>query len=988
MFTSSALSLSANTGHLWPPSVGLNIPAGGGSFVVEYKSDTDFRGDNVSVTMHDGQDFILRKNIGGPQFFLQTPDLRSTTSPVTDSTTDFNLSSFDEYDNQKYLRRYMATGSAPTAGLNSKVNGIISNNRLRSIKVSNCDGPIYIRGFIVDAASGTGVGFGNMTDWGIKVNNTEGLVVEDCGVARAYNGGLLVNNSNITLNRKFFAGRNYKGNTDTERYGNESCGIKALNSTITLSSNDTFAPGKDTVFACYQHHYGIDLKNSTITGGTSNTEFKVCYSMSAGIRMVNSNIEMDGTLDVYTNRVGIDSKDSELVFDKFVCQYNQEAGIRARNSHIYYGKNEFDAAGASYPLVFGFDAIPYLYGCSYFGNGKHLDLVNSFYEPVIRPDMEGTHANNIFIGCNGSYNQSDPGKRVGQSGVVLVNSKVKFLNTKFAQGFGADDKTIAHLSYNFKSLMEGPVKGVFVNATSNSEVAFIGTQYMATGLIGDRGTVAGSTIAGNSGVYANASVVKFSGPTAMYQCGIGVHVDNGSTLEVSPQKRSDGAYDALAYNLTEGKNHTSLEVHSMLAGLVATRNSNIILRDLGNARNRYPITSTQFSSSDYAGYDAATSALFNNGGCVFLPNNSVSLCMPGQGTSVALLDDESVPTTYRFTGGSLLNGHPYNYYKGGGGILTNGNWSNHLSNGGIAVMATDNSNVDVVNVCFHSDHENKDGIFLENDALNKCNHLVIWALARGSSLHAAHLAVSGAYPSEPGYTGPTATYFSGLTYTKDSALYGVSAENNLSSGLSDTSTLSILDFFGSGVQVSAGILSDELNRGWSGRRWGLSSYYGASSFENAGLFRLYFDTESHARNLVYLSGTGATLGAIPNDNRPWQVMAQGYMLSGPCSSVDISYPISITESLIYNYDYTPNSFQTSGYYHTKDAVKTDCTVLLDETAANTFANAKHCATKISERPKLVDIYKSTLTKSGDFFNAAASGVGIRTQRINDPRRTN
>ena len=117
-------------------------------------------------------------------------------------------------------------------------------------------------------------------------------------------------------------------------------------------------------------------------------------------------------------------------------------------------------------------------------------------------------------------------------------------------------------------------------------------------------------------------------------------------------------------------------------------------------------------------------------------------------------------------------------------------------------------------------------------------------------------------------------------------------------------------------------------------------------------------------------------------------MAQGYMLSGPCSSVDISYPISITESLIYNYDYNPNSFQTSGYYHTKDAVKTDCTVLLDETAANTFANAKHCATKISERPKLVDIYKSTLTKSGDFFNAAASGVGIRTQRINDPRRTN
>ena len=362
LLNTSALSLSANTSHLWP-GTGVNAPCGGGSFAVEYKSHGGFRGDNVSVNMHDGQDFTFRTG-----YALSAPDINDGGSDIADGTTDFDLSSFDGYSHQKFLRRYKATGTSPTIGVNSKVNGLISNNRLRSIKVSNCDGPIYIRGFIVDGASGTNSNT-LITDWGIKVNNTEGLVIEECGVARAYNGGLLVNNSNITLNRKFFAGRNYNGTDDTSRYGNESCGIKALNSTINLSSdNGVYSTGKDAVFACYQHHYGIELRNSTITGGSTDAELKTCYNMSAGIRMVNSNIDMDGTLDVYSNRVGIDSKDSELTFDKFVCQYNQEAGIRARNSHIYYGKNTFDAVGASYTTggEFPFDAINLIFMvCSY-----------------------------------------------------------------------------------------------------------------------------------------------------------------------------------------------------------------------------------------------------------------------------------------------------------------------------------------------------------------------------------------------------------------------------------------------------------------------------------------------------------------------------------------------------------------------------------------------------------------------------------------------
>ena len=1031
LISTSALSLSANTWHLWPASGTVDgaVPAGGGSFAVEQVSHNGYRGDNVCVSMHDGSSFVLRSGDSGgspnPTYEFNVQDLKNpgAIGYTQEATIDFHLSSFDLFSYQSHLRRTksknFAAGSpeVPEAGINSKVNGLITNNRLRSIKVSNCDGPIYIRGFIVDAASGMGSTYTNISDWGIKVNNTEGLVLEECGVARAYNGGLLVNNSNIVLNRKFFSGRNYQADSTAARYSTESCGIKALNSTITLSSNDAFSTGKDAVFACYQHHYGIELRNSTIDGGSTGTELKTCYNMSAGIRMRNSNIEMDGVLDVYSNRVGIDSIDSGLTFDRFICQYNKEAGIKARNSHIYYGKNSFDAANQDATgalLIADLDAIPYDQGCGYFGNGKHLDLTNSYYEPVIREDMVGTHRNNIFYGCNGSKKPFTETYLMGQSGIVLHNSKADFLNTRMAQGrCGLGSQNVYSLDYNFADYIPLPTEGVLVNANSNSNVSFIGTRFNPTILTGDVAT----TNKNNTGVYAsNNSTIKFSGPTAVYHFGTGVHVDSGSVLDVSPQTEN-GILDFSSYSLSNGGNHTSFEVHSYNSCIAATNNSTIKLRDLGNARNRYPSDSTPFLYSDLSGYDNTVSSFINSGGCVFIPNNSRYVRTPGNNSTFQThFNPELDPAGANFTPGQL-NNNPYNYFVAGdtfltddvGGVGPTSLWASHFSTGGIAVMATDNSVVDVVNVCFHTNSRNKNDVVLNNHEPvspggTECDHLIIWAFARGSSLHAAHLAVSGAYPSEAGYHGPEATYWSGTDYSSSSVLYTLSSQNNLVSGLPDTSTLSVLDFFGSGVQMSAGTFVNgdlpgqdnlKLAAGWSKLRFGasLGYRYGCSSFENSGPFRLYFDTESHARNLIYQEGNGQQAGGFTfqqNDNRPWQTMAQGYMLSGSCSSVDISNPVSIGDSFIFFKNYGSNTLQTSGYYHTKDAVKTDCNILLDESAANTFANAKHCSMVTSERPKLVDIYKSTTTKSGDFFSdlGISWGQGIRTQRIYDPRRIN
>ena len=167
-------------------------------------------------------------------------------------------------------------------------------------------------------------------------------------------------------------------------------------------------------------------------------------------------------------------------------------------------------------------------------------------------------------------------------------------------------------------------------------------------MLGDR-TITNSN---NIGVYAsNNSNVKFSGPTAIYQFGTGVHVDSGSVLDVSPQTEN-GILDFSAYNLSAPGNHTSFEVHAYTTCLAATNNSTIKMRDLGNARNRYPVDSNQYLNTDLDGYSTQVSSYINAGGCVFMPNNSVkSISKPGVVDSpLGLINWITivVPTTYTF----------------------------------------------------------------------------------------------------------------------------------------------------------------------------------------------------------------------------------------------------------------------------------------------------------------------------------------------------
>jgi hypothetical protein len=113
-------------------------------------------------------------------------------------------------------------------------------NSLESLRVTNCDGPIYIRNFNVDA--------NHLIDNGIEILNSN-INLERCSVSRSNSAGLYAKNSDINLLKGFVAYRNYKldgivrtGVPFSEKrisyktMSNYGAGIRAVDSTINFKS--------------------------------------------------------------------------------------------------------------------------------------------------------------------------------------------------------------------------------------------------------------------------------------------------------------------------------------------------------------------------------------------------------------------------------------------------------------------------------------------------------------------------------------------------------------------------------------------------------------------------------------------------------------------------------------------------------------------------------------------------------------------------------
>jgi len=406
-----------------------------------------------------------------------------------------------------------------------------------------------------------------------------------------------------------------------------------------------------------------------------------------------------------------------------------------------------------------------------------------------------------------------------------------------------------------------------------------------------------------------------------------------------------------------------MEIHSQKAGLVADNNSNLIMKDLGFVDNMWP--ATELTDGTRSTMSKEYRDLIMSGGLQFYPNKADRVATkmiapwPTTGTRWNRCEEDTVYNPMLAADASL------SCYR----LLYNASYSNdtaeffrQVSLGGECVRVTNNSSVKVMNVHFPMGFANMDGSFYDaSTSPAGCNNLMIWNIADSSQLHATHCAVSGTHPVLAGYTGPKAVYF------RDTL--DVSAASSLPGGTPDTGIISVLDHYGSGVSFSS---LDMGNSGLSSfmsdiqqARTGITTMktYGEPGYQNRGPFRLYFSVSPAAKKLFYCE-PGET-GHIPlfasgyDDNRPYQHLSQGYLLSSTCSA--LTTMSSMYPNLLNERSHAENGgiLVTSGYYYPDSmAATTKPSIWLDESAASIFANARHCSTNYSNRIKYVNIYDS------------------------------
>jgi len=336
---------------------------------------------------------------------------------------------------------------------------------------------------------------------------------------------------------------------------------------------------------------------------------------------------------------------------------------------------------------------------------------------------------------------------------------------------------------------------------------------------------------------------------------------------------------------------------------------------------------------------------------------------------------------------------------------------------------------------------------------------MIWNMADTSKLNAAFCTVSGMYPADAQFHGPSALWMSATNPGNSITGTQYVPASGAPSSTPDTGTLSVLDSFGAGSGVWLAPSSTGFNNPLNffypatiddannitneqrsllreagfpvkmnvavGDRAQLEMLYGGNhAFNNRGLFRIYFSPDPVTRLLANdLSGfkngnfgpsnqnaTNRTFSGIVGP--AYQIYAQGYNMSanvsaieGIAGSLDVSayYPRLLKLSDSKSGDHVADSFWTSGFYYNSEFLADDPTqCVLDESAQNTFANAKNASIGTSGRAKRVTRYRSRAStdlgsdssqgeatpKGGDAAAGSRGTEGFKSANIFDLERDN
>jgi stage V sporulation protein SpoVS len=806
----------------------------------------------------------------------------------------------------------------------SNVAVLAFGNFLSNVKVSNCDGPIFIRGFLVDGSLDTTGTITQSIDSGFNIVNSD-VVLENVMSMRCKKHGFKIINSNVDVRRAIVAARNYEISSTSDRSANSNgIGLYAENSLINfipVSTAYVQYSGVDLISQFAFNDVGIQLNNSKIVGGNKiTTSFSVAdgptmiqslYNKRIGLEATNSIFDHQGGLEIINNYNGIVANNSKLNFPLLTVENNQEIGLEANNCDIVLNP---DLIRPTVTTSYENSQIGKTYKqFTFYRNGQHMVLNHSILRYPYATSMPSKVGNILAIDSFGSYNVS------GTKGRLPA---IEIKNSSRAELIHPEIKT-----YQTTSVYAQPLFGACLSISDNSKVVLRGSGGVSpntgpTMLVGPQ-TLAAQKKAAVVYVSKN-SAVTFNGNTLISQGAVDVLAEDNSIVNFGPHKRDNNTLDVSGWNLSNNQNHTRVELHAIKSCLVADKNSVINMEDIGDYATHWGVAA--LPSQDYNNSDVYNTTYYTSGGYVqFYPNPQDDNLLTGTNLVPAAIGSYAYTET---SPGYFLT--PY----------TDANSPTNISNyskGGICVKAQNGSKVKALNVNFAAGWYNTSSAFYDSSSGN-CELLRIWNICQNSELEAAYLSVSGMYPSLTGYYGPSAVYLSGA---------GVPASGAPSS-TPDTSTLSVLDFYG----VSS-----------------------SRAGKNYGPFRLYFSPHSQAKMLGYVSGTGAGQAAFYG--APYQMLAQGYNPSGNligASAFDAIY----------------SGISTSAFYYVSAMVDASYKnrVRLDESAADSFANAKHNAIAKSGRHALVTIYRSTSTAGGQGYdsNVAGYGKGFKSAEIFDLRR--
>ena len=920
----------------------------------------------------DFNPYVFSKKVRGPQLNRLTASLSSTANPWDSAAasylaasafvfTPFDKGSHDAVYDVSTLNELAGTeiqwGDGTEDGSNNTAAAAFAYfNRLSYIKVNDCNGPVYIRNFNVDGRY--------RVNRGIEVKNST-VNLERCSVSRCNEAGLHADSSEVNLLRGFVGYRNYDNSGD-ERVGTPfdhkrdayqslsgyGAGIRAVNSTLNVKSTyhrdtqkstdasavnySTYlggipAPSLEALYCLSRNDIGIDAIDSRVIGGRTelagsstnpwNDAIQVFAELNteAGVRLQNSVLDYSGRLFLDGNYFGLDSKNSKLATDTLVARYNQSTGLKFSNSELVYNKDLYagenqGAAGASVATFLESQIAG-------IQNGQDINCDNSVIKPYYTSSMPSVFTMVYTSGCFGREDNSD---KLLPSVHLKGNSDADFIHAHMVRVPGSNNTSSAQY-------------GLMTHVEDDSTLTVRGSASYANVFLGPRDRADSVNVAG---LYANNnSNIKIQGPTTIGRFGVDVLAEDNSNIEITPHQTNNGTLLVSSFNLSSGANHTMVELHSTRACLVANRNSSILMENAGDYRTHYTGTYAN-TIQDAFDYTKGDYNIYASAGYVqFYPNANIN--------DAAVVDDPA----------DVQNNNVYQFQDDGTDpaskyylIHTLGNDVTGISTGGMCVRALGDSLVQANNVHFPATWHNTSGVIYDLDGTaplpgDNCTRLFIWNIADKSLLKASYLSVSGEHPRDTTYVGPSGTW-------------GVSAAP---SSTPDTSSLSVLDYYGKNTEIDLG----------------------KSSAENFGAFRLYFSTEP-AANFMIASGTNALSGFAR------QVFAQGYNFSGNliASSSD-SFTASSQYISVLKRDDT-GTLNASGFYYASAMVASPTTVkaVLDDSALNTFANAKHNMVGKSGLAKVVEGYYATSAFGGDSFNDYNYGTGLASINNFDLKKDN